>query len=125
MAATSGRIRLVRRAAHPAPTIATGMRSHSSTGKISSHRDSGVQAMSEVREMRARSGTAQKAAMANAHAQIRTAMRAAPCHRSTVREANTRTSVVRMCDSAVMANTTAAGMTSRSSPRTARTSNPR
>ncbi len=111
--------------AHIAPGMAMGSSIQISTGKISSQRESGVQAMSEVRPIRATRGSAQKAAMAKPHTQIATVRQKPLCQPSTNSDAKMITNVVRTWESAVRARARAAHLAYLRSSRTALISRPR
>ena len=108
-----------------APGMAIGRSSQSSTGKISSHLESGVQAMSEVRPIRASSGSAQNAAIAKPQNQTTRVRQNAFFHARTNNEAKITTIVVNTCERAVSARANAAHFAYRRSSRTAFISKPR
>jgi hypothetical protein len=96
VAASSGAARDVRRLIQITPGMARGSNNQISTGKISSQRESGVQDMSEENLMLARSGSAQKAAMAKPQTQMASVRQNPFRHGRTKSEANITTIVVRM-----------------------------
>ena len=94
VAASKGAALDVRRLIQTAPGMASGSSSHISTGKISSHRDNGVQDMSELNPIRDQ-GKAQNAAMAKPQSQIASVRQKPFRHGKTKREAKMTTIVVR------------------------------
>src|SRR3970282_2089315 len=96
-----------------------GRSSHSSTGKISSQRESGVQDMSYVSPILATRGRAQKAAMVNPQPDIATVRQKPFRQGRTNTEAMTTTRVVRMWERAVAARASAAHLMYLRSSRTA------
>ena len=88
--------------------MATGSNNQSSTGKISSQRLRGVHAMSDVSPIRASSGKAQNAAIANPQTQIARVRQKPFRHARTNNEAKMMTIVVSTWERAVTARARAA-----------------